>query len=87
MRCSVSRAVATEVRSVWLIVEEIDGHDHIEIQQVLSVDRSSSKRPLCVIAHTTKGKGVSFMENDLKWHYSPPSKEQLELAIAEVNRA
>jgi transketolase len=37
-----------------------------------------------VIAHTVKGKGVSFMEDSLKWHYSSPSSEQLEKALAEL---
>ena len=41
-------------------------------------------RPTVILAHTIKGKGVSFMEDDLKWHYKSPSDEQLELARLEL---
>jgi transketolase len=62
---------------------EIDGHDHAAIRAALR-DEVPRARPLAIIAHTVKGKGVSFMENDLLWHYRPPSAEQLLQAIAEV---
>ena len=48
---------------------EINGHCHEEIFSVLT---SVSKDPTCIIAHTTKGKGVSFMENSVLWHYRSP---------------
>jgi transketolase len=41
-------------------------------------------RPTAIIAHTVKGKGVSFMENKLEWHYRSPSDEQLVAALAEI---
>lgn len=66
----------------WDVVE-VDGHEHREIFDAL--DRTTlGTAPRVVIAHTTKGKGVSFMENQVIWHYRPPSPEDLELALAEV---
>ena len=50
---------------------EIDGHDHREISEAFSKVKLSIK-PTCIIAHTTKGKGVSFMENQVLWHYRTP---------------
>jgi transketolase len=64
---------------------EIDGHNHPEIHQALSQNRSSDSAPLAVIAHTTKGKGVDYMENNLKYHYSAPrTPEQLQNAIDQL---
>ena len=65
----------------WTVVE-IDGHDHEEIRKSLN---KKNHKPLAVIAHTTKGKGVSFMENNVSWHYKSPSKEELKLALNELN--
>ena len=64
-------------------VAEVDGHDHDSLKTAFAAsDRDD--RPSVVISHTIKGKGVSFMENDLLWHYRPPSQEQLQQAIKEV---
>jgi transketolase len=62
-------------------VEEIDGHDHIAINQAL---KCPTQKPKVVIAHTIKGKGVSFMENNLMWHYKNPSSEQYAEALQEL---
>jgi transketolase len=63
-------------------VVEIDGHDHEQIAHALmNID---AQKPLAVIAHTTKGKGVSFMEGRIEWHYKNPNDEQMALAIAEL---
>lgn len=67
----------------WDVVE-IDGHDHKSIIQALLKD---PEKPLCVIANTVKGKGVSFMENELKWHYKYASPEEVELAIGEIEKS
>lgn len=58
----------------------IDGHSHLEIRKALS----SELGPLCVVANTIKGKGVSFMENSVLWHYRPPSADDLKLALSEL---
>jgi transketolase len=65
-------------------VREIDGHDHQQIEETLNNIPFEVGRPSVIIAHTTKGKGVSFMENQLAWHYKSPNEEQLAMAIAEV---
>ena len=62
-------------------VKEIDGNNLPQIQQTLAVN---SPKPLAVVAHTIKGKGVSFMENKLEWHYKSPTDEQLQVALAEI---
>lgn len=65
-------------------VREIDGHDHTQIREALQNVPFVSGQPSVVIAHTVKGKGVSFMENELAWHYRSPSKEQLAQALTEL---
>lgn len=66
---------------------EIDGHDHQQIQEALKqadVFAETTSRPTAIIANTTKGKGVSFMENQAGWHGKAPNKEQYEQARAEL---
>jgi transketolase len=61
---------------------EIDGHDNAALLQTLSA--APAERPRCVIAHTKKGKGVSFMEDRVEWHHKVPNAEQLQQALAEL---
>lgn len=63
---------------------EIDGHDHQQLAEAFNANRSNSSKPRVVICNTTKGKGVSFMENKVVWHYKPPSNDELEQALAEL---
>lgn len=65
-------------------VREIDGHDHAAIARALRPP-SRAGIPVVVIAHTVKGKGVAFMENDLAWHYRSPNAEQLKDALTQVD--
>jgi transketolase len=65
----------------WEAVE-IDGHDHGALYD--AVTRRGAGKPLCVIAHTIKGKGVSFIEDRVEWHHKTPSPEQVELALREL---
>ncbi len=67
-------------------VFEIDGHD---LQQIIhTVEKArSSDRPVMIIARTTKGKGVSFMENAVEWHGKPPTQEEWQAAINELSHA
>ena len=76
--------LASKWRTFGWAVKEIDGHDAGEIASVLSAVPFELGRPSAVIARTTKGKGVSFMENDLEWHYRPPNDEDLRRALHEV---
>ena len=65
----------------------IDGHDHSEIwKSVESAISSGSNRPKVIICETTKGYGVSFMENSVAWHYKSPSVPELEKALFEIER-
>jgi len=63
-------------------VIEVDGHSHEQIYEALTAQYSV--KPLVLIAHTTKGKGVSFMENKVEWHYKNPSDHELSLALSEL---
>ena len=65
-------------------VEEVDGHDTAALHDVLDVPRQFVSAPTMVLAHTTKGKGVSFMEDSVLWHYRTPQGDEYEAAIAEL---
>lgn len=67
-------------------VAEVDGHDHAELCEQLSRSPWTPGKPSMLIAHTTKGKGVGFMEDRVEWHYRSPSAEQLAEALAELPR-
>ena len=64
----------------WNVIE-CDGHNH---EEILSALNSEAELPKVIIAHTTKGKGVSFMENQVLWHYRSPQGDEFESAIDEV---
>ncbi len=65
-------------------VKEIDGHDHAQIEETLARVPEDPGKPTCVLAHTVKGKGVSFMENKLLWHYRAPDREEMASILAEL---
>lgn len=65
-------------------VAEVDGHNYGELLRVLRPAPLAAGRPTCVIAHTVKGRGVSFMENDPKWHHHAPSDSELASALMEL---
>lgn len=65
-------------------VKEVDGHDHQQINAALSSVPWEPGKPSCLIAHTVKGKGVDFMESNLKWHYSSPNESQLKSALDQL---
>lgn len=71
-------------RSFGWSVREIDGHDVEQIHWALRAVPFEPGRPSCIIAHTVKGKGVSFMEDKLAWHYQPPNDQELGQALAEL---
>jgi transketolase len=65
-------------------VAEVDGHDHAALWETLSALPVQTDRPTVVIAHTTKGKGVSFMENTVLWHYRTARGQEFDRALAEL---
>jgi transketolase len=76
--------LADKWRAFRWTVREIDGHDYEQIEDALTSVPFEPGKPSCIIAHTVKGKGVSFMENQLAWHYKSPNDEQLAQALAEI---
>lgn len=65
-------------------VTEVDGHDHDALKPALAVPAGDRGQPSVVICHTTKGKGVSFMENAVLWHYRTPQGDEYADARAEL---
>lgn len=75
---------ADKWRSFGWSVKEVDGHDHAEIHQTLASVPFDTGKPSCIIAHTIKGKGVSFMENSVLWHYRTARGEEYAAALKEL---
>lgn len=67
----------------WNVIE-IDGHNYEEIYCAIKKAYIEKEKPTVIIAHTIKGKGVSFMEDKLEWHYKSPNKDEYEKAIKEL---
>jgi len=66
-------------------VKEIDGHNFSEIEKTLSIIPFKKGKPSLIIAHTIKGKGVSFMEDKLEWHYKNLTQEDYQSALKELD--
>jgi transketolase len=65
-------------------VFEINGHDMSQIVNTIEVAQEVLGKPTMIIAHTIKGKGISFMENQCDWHGKAPNKEEFEMAMNEL---
>lgn len=76
--------VDTKFESFGWAVKHVDGHDIKALKEAFDSLPFEKGKPNLIIAHTVKGKGVSFMENQISWHHGVPNKEQYELAIAEL---
>ena len=68
----------------WNVIE-IDGHSFDEIENALNEARACKGKPTAIVAKTVKGKGVSFMENQVNWHGAAPNAEQYEIAMNELD--
>jgi transketolase len=77
-------ALAPKWAAFGFAVTELDGHDHAALLKCFASLPLEAGKPSCIIANTTKGKGVSFAENKPAWHHGVPTKEQLALAAAEL---
>ena len=75
---------ADKWRNFGWAVEEVDGHDHHQLSLAFDSLNKIEKKPKCILAHTTKGKGVSFMENTVLWHYRSPQGDELKAARMEL---
>lgn len=69
----------------WNVVN-INGHDFNEIRNAVASAKATYDKPTLIIAHTTPGKGVSFMENKFEWHGKPPNQEEAKLALKELGQ-
>jgi transketolase len=68
----------------WHVLE-IDGHDYDQIVPAMEQAKATKGRPTCIVAHTVKGKGISFMEGDYNWHAKVPNQDELARAFAELD--
>lgn len=66
-------------------VKHVDGHDFTQLTETFNSLPAEIGKPTLIIAHTVKGKGISFMENNLKWHHGVPDAAQYEQALAELD--
>lgn len=74
--------LADKWRAFGFNVLEVNGHDFDQLRSALQTD---SDKPTLILAHTVKGKGVSFMENQASWHHGVPNDEQMATAINDLN--
>ena len=79
--------LAAKLAAFGWSVREVDGHDHTALTAALASAPWHSGQPSVLIAHTTKGKGVHFMENKVEWHYRSPNDAQLAEALAALQEA
>jgi len=70
--------------SFGFFVTETDGHCHLSLKKSLAKRMKKNNQPRIIIAHTTKGKGIDFMENKVEWHYKSPNQNQLKEALNQV---
>jgi transketolase len=77
---------ADKWRAFGWAVRECDGHDHARLRATFDGLPAEPGRPTCVLAHTVKGKGVSFMEHSVLWHYRTARGDEFDAALAELAR-
>lgn len=78
--------IADKFKAFGWNVLEIDGHDVAQICAAVELAKTVKGKPTVIVCETVKGKGVSFMENQVGWHGSAPNQEQKEQAVAELKR-
>ncbi|MCC3864790.1 transketolase [Terrisporobacter petrolearius] len=66
-------------------VKAIDGHDFNELEEAFNLARNTKDKPFAIVMKTTKGKGISFMENQASWHGKAPNNEEYDIAMNELN--
>lgn len=70
----------------WRVIK-IDGHDYEQILDAFEEARQEKEGPVCILAKTVKGKGVSYMEDQIGWHGKAPSDEEFEIALGDIRSA
>ena len=76
--------ILDKLRAFGLEAVEVDGHDFDALESAFAQARTVTGRPFAIVMKTTKGKGVSFMENEAGWHGKAPNDEQAAVALAEL---
>ena len=76
--------VSEKFSSFGWAVMEIDGHDMSQVVESIEWADQVTDGPACIVMHTVKGKGVSFMEDDLLWHYRSPQGDEYAAALSEL---
>ena len=76
--------LADRWRAFGWAVREVDGHDHEALLHAFRAAPFEARRPNCLIAHTHKGRGVSFIEDRVEWHHRVPTDAELAAALAEL---
>jgi len=76
--------LADKLRAFGWRVREVDGHDFTQLLEAFRAAPFEAGSPSCIIAHTTKGKGVSFIEDRAEWHHRVPTSAELEAALGEL---
>ena len=79
-----SYPIDEKFKSFGFQIIKIDGHNIEEIKSAFEVAKNVKEKPVCIIARTIKGKGVSFMENKVEWHGKAPNEEQYKIAMEEL---
>ena len=79
-----SYPIDEKFKSFGFQIIKIDGHNIEEIKSAFEVAKNVKEKPVCIIAKTIKGKGVSFMENKVEWHGKAPNEEQYRIAMEEL---
>ena len=77
--------ISQKLQGFGVMVLEVDGHDEVQIEQAL-IQAQHINRPHAIVAHTVKGKGVSFMEGQAAWHGKPLSEQDYQVACMEIER-
>ena len=79
-----SYPIDEKFKSFGFQIIKIDGHNIEKIKSAFEVAKNVKEKPVCIIAKTIKGKGVSFMENKVEWHGKAPNEEQYKIAMEEL---
>ena len=77
--------ILDKLRAFGWEAAEVDGHDYDALEGVFAQAKTVKGRPFAIVMKTTKGKGVSYMENQVGWHGKAPNDEQAETALKELN--
>ena len=80
------KPIDEKFRSFGFEIIKIDGHNLEEIKSAFEVARNIKNKPVCIIANTIKGKGVSYMENKPEWHGKAPNDEEYKQAVEDIKK-